>query len=548
VRLPFLSDEEEEDLGPDRSAGEATEIEEASRRAPLHWAWTVVIAAGAALPRLLYLFVFSDPENAGPYGDVYHHWQIAYLTKEIGLSAPGGPRLWDLKGLDYIWGVLHPLLMVAIFDLTGSVDIVLDRLVSLVCGVVSTVLLFHLSRRFWNTPVAIAVAAFAATLPTSVMNDASGMVEPLGVMLSLLGILAWARRADGRAGLLWGLSSMARAESWLFGLGLVVAALLRRRSLLLVAGFVGVVGLYMKLLLDKTGNPIYPLWWNFFATALGRWQPAVIAPDLAAVRVELIPLCAISVAGLAWTLWRRPAGYLLLVFGFGYCVFATGMFGLTAFLSTWVWWLPLSRRFEFPVLFLALLGVVAVFAWAPSRMPWWHRSIGWATIAVALVAAQLLWVPIGEVFGGRSEAAWRVTVAESEQLGAWYHQPAFEGHALAVPPDRPDMTYALARYANVEGKHLVSEMYGPFAYLPDGYTYADHADTVNTLLACWFHQTDTRLFAVPRGDPQYDLMLQLNPLWFTHLGTLENAGWVIEGVSAPAPSAAECRAAQAAAR
>jgi len=62
---------------------------------PLHWAWTLALAAGAAIPRLLYLFVFSDPENPGVrrYGDVWHHWQIAYLTKETGLSAPGGPRL-----------------------------------------------------------------------------------------------------------------------------------------------------------------------------------------------------------------------------------------------------------------------------------------------------------------------------------------------------------------------------------------------------------------------------------------------------------------------
>src|SRR5207302_6266005 len=110
------------------------------------WAWTATLAAVAAVPRLLYMSVFSNPENPGPYGDVWHHWQIAYLTKEIGLSAPGGARLWDLKGLDYIWGILHPLLMVAIFDLTGSVDIILDRLVSLVCGVAAIVLLFHLCR------------------------------------------------------------------------------------------------------------------------------------------------------------------------------------------------------------------------------------------------------------------------------------------------------------------------------------------------------------------------------------------------------------------
>jgi hypothetical protein len=141
-----------------------------------------------------------------------------------------------------------------------------------------------------------------------------------------------------------------------------------------------------------------------------------------------------------------------------------------------------------------------------------------------------------------------VAVFEGEQLGVWYNQPAYAGHALAVPDDRPDMTYILARYGHVEGKHLVSEMYGPFGYLPSGYTYADHAQTVNTLLECWFHQTDTHLIAVPRGDPQYALMLQQNPQWFTYLGTLDNAGWDIDGVAAPEPSATECQAAKSATR
>src|ERR1044071_7940278 len=120
----------------------------AGSRERLDWGLLAAVAAVAAVPRLLYLFVFSDPENPGirRYGDVWHHWQIAYLTKEVGLTAPDGPRLWDLKGLDYFWGVLHPLLMVAVFDLTGSLDIVLNRLLRLVFGGVVGVALFLLCR------------------------------------------------------------------------------------------------------------------------------------------------------------------------------------------------------------------------------------------------------------------------------------------------------------------------------------------------------------------------------------------------------------------
>jgi hypothetical protein len=544
----ILADEADEDAALDRAEEDQTNAGPAETRAPpLHWGWTAALAAAAATPRLLYLFVFSDPENPGAYGDVWHHWQIAYLTKEIGLGAANGPRLWDLKGLDYIWGILHPLLMVAVFAITGSIDIVLTRLVSLACGVLAVVLLFHLCRRYWDNAVAWGVALFAVLLPTSVMNDASGMVEPLGVVLCLLGLWSWPRRGGLWSGLWWGLATMARAEAWLFGLGLVVASLLRRpgRSVPLVAGFAAVVLLYMKVLLDQTGNPIYPLWWNFFATAVGDWQPATISAAQESARPVLIALFLVSLIGLGWSLWRRPRSYQLLTFGFGYWVFVAGMFGLTAYLSTWVWWLPVSRRFEFPVLFAALLLVVGLLHWAPSRFGRNAKVFGWVVVAVTVIGAQMLWVPIAQVFGP-TEATWQTTLSESRQLGAWYNQAPYNGHSLAVPSDRPDITYALARFGGVEGKHLVSQMYDPFAYLPSGYTYADHQATVNTLLACWLSQTDTRLIAIPQGDANYELMLQNNPTWFTTIGTMPAAGWTIEGVSAPPPTTKSCEAARSA--
>ena len=75
--LPRLLAEEDEEV----EAPEPEERQNALVRP--HWAWTPAIAALAAAPRLLYLFVFTDPENPDVrrYGDVWHHWQIAYLTK-----------------------------------------------------------------------------------------------------------------------------------------------------------------------------------------------------------------------------------------------------------------------------------------------------------------------------------------------------------------------------------------------------------------------------------------------------------------------------------
>lgn len=509
--LPRLLADEDEDV-------EAPEPEpEPSAQSRTHWVWTPAIVVLAAIPRLLYIFVFTDPENPGVrrYGDVWHHWQIAYLTKELGLGALDGPRLWDLKGLEYFWGILHPLLMVAVFDITGSIDIVLNRIVSLVFGVVVVVLLFRLCRKYWGTQVALAAALIASLLPTSVMNDASGMLEPLGVALCLAGLAAWPRRGFG-SGLAFGLATMARAEAWLFGLGMVIAAFFkkdgRQQRIPLVAGFVAVMVVYMKILADKTGNPIYPLWWNFFANAVGKWEFAPVSSGQASVRPVLGALLVLSAVGLAWSLWRTPRSYMLLTFGFGYWVFVTGMLGFTSYLASWVWWMPITRVFAFPYVFAGILFAVVALWLVPRRFGAGYVPAGWAAVAMAIVAAQLAWIPINEEFGP-SEAEWQQIKAESVELGGWYNTAPFAGHALAVPSDRPDITYALARFGSVEGKHLISEMYAP-----------------NTVTACWFAKTDVRLIAV---DGNFAPVVDANPTWFTHIGSMTEAHWEVYGVNAP---------------
>ena len=62
--LPRLLADEEEGDEPQ------SQVDVVKPEAHRHfWAWTATLAAVAAVPRLLYMFVFSNPENPGPYGD-----------------------------------------------------------------------------------------------------------------------------------------------------------------------------------------------------------------------------------------------------------------------------------------------------------------------------------------------------------------------------------------------------------------------------------------------------------------------------------------------
>src|SRR5256884_9815182 len=108
--------------------------------------------------------------------------------------------------------------MSAVFFITGSPDIVLARLVSVVFGTLTVVLVFLLCHRYWGTQVAVASAAFAALAPAAVFNDTAGMPQPGAVALGLFGILLTPRRGVW-AGVGGGLGRRARVGAWLFRAG-----------------------------------------------------------------------------------------------------------------------------------------------------------------------------------------------------------------------------------------------------------------------------------------------------------------------------------------
>ena len=533
--IPRLLGDEDE---LEREPGPEPEAEAAGNPAPSARA-VGLVAVLALIPRLVYLFGFTDPENAGVgFTDTYHHWQIAYLTKEIGLSH--GPRLWDMRGFEYWWGLLHPAVMNVVFFATGSTDVVLARLVSAVFGAASVALIFMICHRYWGLNVAIASAAFASLLPAAVFNDSAGLAEPLSVALVLLGI--WLAPARGFwAGLCWGLAAMARTEAWLFTAGLVIAWLIgaRRRPSRwwLVTAWAGTMVLYCKFLLDQTGNPIYPLYWTYYYVFSSQGGP--LPPQTAlehAARPLLVAAVALGAAGVAWTLWKRPPSYLLLVYGFGYAAYS---FATYPFVDSWK-----ERRFEFAFDFGAILVAVLLFEVLPRHAPR-IRPLSWTAAAAALAALQVSWVPIQSAYAA-TEPAWRTDVALGSAIGAVYNQPQFRGGVVAMPGDKPDLLYAMARYGNVPGDHLTSEFYDPFYYLPAGTHYSDDPQVVGPLISCWLVSTRTRLLLVPPATefshsvPDYLAFMADHPDWFadTHAGL--SGGLTLYAVNIP-PGSATCR-------
>jgi len=298
---------------------------------------------------------------------------------------------------------------------------------------------------------------------------------------------------------------------------------------------------YMKVLLDRTGNPIYPVYWNFLANAFGAWEfREKLSPEQLAIRPFLGALLLASAVGLAWTLWKRPRSYMFLTFGFGYLVFTGGMLGFTAYLKSWESWFWMERFFLFPYEFAAVLVAVVLFVHLPRWAGPATSLASWAVLVLGLLAVQAEWPPILSMYD-QTRPQWANALATGQNLGALYNQAPYEGATMAIPESDPDVTYALARYGNVEGKHILGELYDPFYYAPAGYKYRDHPETAGVLMRCWLTKSDVRLFVFEASRTNYSDFAADHPEWLTPL-VLDTPGhgWRAFGVDMPRPSAAEC--------
>lgn len=470
----------------------------------------------ALLPRLYFLYT-HDSQNPGYdwYGDVYHHWQIAYLSKTVGFQH-GFLRLWDLKGMEYFWGLLHPLASVFLFTITGSVDIVLIRLLSIVPASLVIVFIFLLVKRDFNASAAWASALFLAFFPVTLFSDTLGMQEPLGLALLFGGILLWPKYGI-LTGLFWGIASMERAEYWLFSVGLVVAALLDKRKKLtdtkvkLFSGWLVVIIFYMKYLATWTGNYIYPIYWNFLASVIGKWfakgEKVAYLPFEYYSEVKIIGAIVFILAAFIslYILKKRPRYYLWFLVGFFNLSLVGFMFSFAAYSRGYLDRFLVDRLFAWPYGFLAILLMIFCLYFLPEKLKFWKMlKLGWLVLLVVLIASMFLWNPINYYFG-LAQKSWPGAIKLAEETVRNWDKKG----KIAVPQNKPDYVYALVRYQGVTGEKIVGEMFDAFYYLGDN-PFSDWEKNWPKVKD-WLKKEDVSLFVVPHNRWDYMEMLRRQP-------------------------------------
>jgi hypothetical protein len=522
----YYEDDEHKDT---KDLLEQQPIEKKSKLIPFACIALFIIALVA---RLYFLLIASNPDNpgAGWFGDSYHHWQIGYLTKEIGFSQ-GFLRVWDLKGMDLFWGLLHPLVLAFAFMLTGNDSMALARAITCIAGAFSVVLMFLLGIKYWNWKVGLSAALMTALCSIIIFNDATGMVEPLGIPFLLAGVYFWNKKAL-LAGLMLGIAMLTRSEYWIYSGGLIVAFTLFDRKVstdkkvLLWLGFAIVLIPYMKYLLDYTANPIYPFYQNFFKNIAGEWQfkKVLDAADITGQFTFRIIL-AITLFFTSVVLLKRPKGWQFHLLGLGNWLFLGLTFGVSNYIKSWADYVWVVRFMLFPYTYLIMVIAVALFYTLPSILKFLKNpvftSISFVGVAGMIAISQLAWTEIYKYYEP-TNATWKSV----QEITVELIKPYQKNGKILIAEGNPDVTYALVHFHNIKGNDLVSQMYDPYFYYEEKelYPYAnwnavnpENPDglTFRQEVLEWFKKNDIHYIITYHNRDRYLKLFELEPQIFT---------------------------------
>lgn len=472
--------------------------------------------------RLVFLFFFTDTDRP-QVGDVWHHWQVAYLSMTVGFKH-GFLRLWDFKGMEYYWGLLHPLVLIAAFTISRSVSIVVPRIVSALSGSGVVTLIFLIVARYFNKKAAFATAIFLSLMPITIFHDTLGLQEPLGLFFLLLGIYLFPGQAFF-AGFSLMLAGMVRAEYWLFGAGLVLAILLRERNfdrkVITLLGYSIPCIFYLKYMLDYTGNPIYPIYWNFLGVSAGKWSPEV--GELSAKLQSIRLVCQIfagffSISGLI-VLWKKFKPYLFLLLGFASLAFVFAIHGFGVYLYGYekfpsypgfidlIW---IGKLFAFPWSFLGVLATIFLLYFLPKKLGKRGTMLGAVIFLAGLIATQLIW-PTISIFYLKSPLR-----AEQSKKAAKVIASQYTGKGTIVLPAQSEfITYFLVHDEGISGEKLASSFYDPFYYYKGEDPFLEW-DTFREEIIDWLQKNNVELLVAyeinqkhVEGFRNYSRMLEL---------------------------------------
>ncbi len=324
-----------------------------------------VLALGS---RLFFLFFISGLEYCGWYHDSYHHWQIAYYTLHVGLKQ-SPPRMWDLNGMEYFWGLLPTITESFLLWAFNTTSMAPFRIFNSIMGSLSVCLIYLLGKKYFKGKTGLFSAILAAVCPVLLEVDTSGMLDSMGITFLLFALFLY-DKSPFACGLFLGLASLSHIEFWFLALGICGFYLIFERSATRfapsIAGWLTPMIPYFYFLQTGTGDWLYALRYNYFASVTGKWIDVSIPFGVQILpRVVAIGFLVLSVAILFYLIKNKPEGYVLHAFFWGFIAMQGVIFGLTAYVifylvSGQVPRLLIDRLFAINYYYISIMVVLAL--------------------------------------------------------------------------------------------------------------------------------------------------------------------------------------------
>nr|MDO8132920.1 glycosyltransferase family 39 protein [Candidatus Njordarchaeum guaymaensis] len=188
-------------------------------------------------------------------------------------------RMWDLKGMEYVWLPLPHLLGAFILLVTNTSSLNSIRIVNLVIGAATIFPVYRLSRRLHSPQAAKYSSLLFAFFPLVVFVNICWVHETLTTFLVALAADAFTiedqtGKYDFAAGILLGLASITRYEAWVIAaLFLVLHAVQKRSATMLIPFVIGYSIVFLPYLwhtYNVTGDMLYGPKTQFFTFSIGE--------------------------------------------------------------------------------------------------------------------------------------------------------------------------------------------------------------------------------------------------------------------------------------
>jgi hypothetical protein len=257
-------------------------------------------------------------------------------------------------------------------------------------------------------------------------------------------------------------------------------------------------------MLDYTGNPIYPIYWNFLAIVFGEWSLGIrklifqFRPDGFAYQV----LAFLFFIGGLIVLWKKFKSYLFLLLGLANLVFAFFILGFGAYFYGFAH-MRIGKLFAFPWGFLGTLAVIFLLYFLPKRMGRLGTAFGTLIFLVGLGAMQLVWFPINQHYLQSRESL------EPKKKVAELVASKYTGKGTILLPAQSEfLTYFLVYNEGISGEKLVSSFYSPFYYYKGEDPFFEW-DTFREKIVEWLKKHKAELFVASTDEGNLNRMLEL---------------------------------------